>query len=69
MEDMVFKVSFDKVMRLILDEERAKIRKHYMATFGQATADGMDSYVPTESEVLKLFTPDGRGADSKSKGE
>lgn len=52
----MFKVSFNKVMELVLTEERAKIRKFYSSTLGQATADAMDNYTPTESEVLKMFT-------------
>lgn len=56
MEDQFFQISFSKVMELVLQEERQKIRNHFMKILGQATADQMDSYEPTESEVLKLFT-------------
>ena len=56
MEDKYFEISFSKVMELVLNEERQKIRNHFMKILGSATAEQMDSYVPTESEVLKLFT-------------
>ncbi len=56
MEDQFFQISFAKVMELVLQEERQKIRNHFLKVLGAATADQMDSYEVTESEVLKLFT-------------
>ena len=56
MEDQFFQISFSKVMELVLQEERQKIRNHFLKVLGAATADQMDSYEVTESEVLKLFT-------------
>lgn len=56
MEDQFFTISFSKVMELVLQEERQKIRSHFLKVLGAATADQMDSYECTESEVLKLFT-------------
>jgi len=50
------KISFTKVIDLVLNEERMKIRKFYYDTLGKATADIMDSYVCTESEIMKLLT-------------
>lgn len=56
MEEKYMQISFEKVMELILNEERAKIRKFYMDTLGKPTADMMDSYKPTDSETMKLFS-------------
>ena len=56
MEEQYFKISFAKVMELVLQEERQKIRNHFMNILGKATADQMDSYPVTESEILKIFT-------------
>ena len=56
MEENFFKISMTKVLDLLLSEERLKIRKYYLDTLGKATSDLMDSYVPTESETMKLFT-------------
>ena len=56
MEEQMLQISFAKVMELVLQEERQKIRNHFLKILGAATADQMDSYVPTDSEVLKLFT-------------
>jgi len=56
MEEEYMKISFTKVIDLVLNEERMKIRKFYYDTLGKATADIMDSYVCTESEIMKLLT-------------
>jgi hypothetical protein len=56
MDEKFFQISFEKVMKLVLQEERQKIRNFYMKALGEATASQMDSYEVTESEVLKLFT-------------
>jgi len=48
-------------MEMVLQEERMKIKKFYSDTLGKATADYMDTYVPTESEVLAMFTCPGIG--------
>lgn len=56
MEDQFFKISFAKVMELVLQEERQKIRNHFLNILGKSTADQMDSYEITESNILKLFT-------------
>jgi len=56
MEEDYFKISFAKVMELVIKEERDKIRNYYLETLGKPTADYMDQYVPTESEILKLFS-------------
>jgi len=58
MEEQYFKISFAKVMELVLQEERQKIRNHFMNILGKATSDQMDSYVVTDSEILKLFAPE-----------
>lgn len=55
MEDQYFQIPVKKVIELVLTEERAKIRKHYLDALGKPTADVMDSYIPTESDVLKMF--------------
>lgn len=55
MEDKVFELSFNKVLDLLLKEERANIRKFYLDTLGKPTADMMDTYEPTESEILKIL--------------
>jgi len=52
---MYVKVSFDKILELALQEERMKIKKHYLDVLGKPTADIMDTYVCTESEVMKLI--------------
>jgi len=54
-EGMYVKVSFDKILELALQEERMKIKKHYLDVLGKPTADIMDTYVCTESEVMKLI--------------
>jgi predicted protein tyrosine phosphatase len=56
MEEEYMKISFTKVIDLVLNEERVKIRKFYNDMLGKATADIMDSYVYTESEIIKLLT-------------
>lgn len=56
MEEPVYSIPVSKVMELVLMEERQKIRSHFQKILGDATASQMDSYVPSDSEVLKLFT-------------
>lgn len=56
MEDEYFKISFNKVLEMALNEERAKIRRFYKDKLGDPQADLMDVYPVTESEILKLFT-------------
>jgi len=56
MEEDYFRISFAKVMELVIKEERDKIRNYYLEALGKPTADCMDQYVPTESEILKLFS-------------
>ena len=55
MEENFFKISFDKVMEMILIEERQKIHKFILDTLGKATADIFETYKATPSETLKLF--------------
>lgn len=56
MEEQYFKISYAKVMELVLQEERERIRRFYSDVLGKPTADQMDNYVPQPSEILKLFT-------------
>lgn len=56
MDEVMFKVPLKKVLDLILSEERAKIKNFYASAVGQSAADMLNNYVPTESEVLKMFT-------------
>jgi len=56
MEDEYLKIPMTKVIDMILSEERAKIRRFYKDKLGDSTADLMDVYPVTESEILKLFT-------------
>ena len=56
MEDEYLKIPMTKVIDMILAEERAKIRRFYKDKVGDSTADLMDVYPVTESEILKLFT-------------
>ena len=56
MEDEYLKISLNKVIEMILSEERQKIRRFYKDKVGDSTADLMDVYPVTESEILKLFT-------------
>ena len=56
MEDITLHISLTKVIEMVLQEERMKIKKFYATQLGQPTADYMDQYVPTESEVLAMFT-------------
>jgi len=56
MEEITLHVSLTKVIEMVLQEERMKIKKFYATSLGQQTADYMDTYVPTESEVLAMFT-------------
>lgn len=55
MEEIEVKISLSKILELALVEERNKIRKFYLDTLGKPTADIMDTYVATESEILKLI--------------
>ena len=55
MEDEYLKISLNKVIEMILTEERQKIRRFYKDKLGDATADMMDGYLITESEILNLF--------------
>ena len=55
MEELMYTIPVSKVLELTLNEERQKIRRHFLDTLGKATADVMDSYVVTESETLKSF--------------
>jgi len=56
MEEPVYSIPVSKVMELVLMEERQKIRNYFQKILGEATAAQMDSYVPSESDVLQLFT-------------
>lgn len=55
MEELMYNIPASKVMDLVLNEERQKIRNFLLATYGKTTADCMDTYVPTESEIMRLF--------------
>lgn len=50
------KIPMSKVIEIVLNEERQKIRKFFLDKLGKPTADMMDAYIPTDSEVLKLFS-------------
>jgi hypothetical protein len=56
MEEEYFKISMSKVVEMIQAEELSKIRKFYLDKLGKATADILDSYIPTQSEVVKLLS-------------
>jgi len=56
MDEEYFKISISKVIEMVLSEERHKIRKFYMDTLGKATSDMMDTYVPSKSEILDMFS-------------
>lgn len=56
MEDITLHISLAKVIDMVLQEERMKIKHFYAKTLGQPTADYMDTYTHTDSEVLKMFT-------------
>lgn len=55
MDDVMYSIPAAKVTELVLNEERQKIRNFLLSTYGKTTADCMDTYVPTESEIMKLF--------------
>ncbi len=55
MEEEYMRIPVMKVIELALNEERQKIRRFYLDTLGKATADVMDTYKPTDSDILKLF--------------
>ena len=55
MEELMYNIPASKVMDLVLNEERQKIRNFLLATYGKTTSDCMDTYVPTESEIMRLF--------------
>jgi len=60
MEDEVYKepvysIPVSKVMEIVLNEERQKIRKYLYDVYGEVTAKCLDTYPITESEILKLF--------------
>jgi hypothetical protein len=41
---------------MVRKEELGNIRKFYLDKLGKATADQLDSYVQSESEIMKLLT-------------
>jgi len=51
----MYSIPVSKVLQLVLNEERQKIRKFLLDTYGKVTADCMDMYVPTTSGILELF--------------
>jgi hypothetical protein len=55
MEEEYMKISFSKVVEMVRREERESIRKFYLDKLGKATSDQLDSYIPAESEIMKLF--------------
>lgn len=55
MEDEYMKISFSKVVEMVRREEREAIRKFYLDKLGKATSDLLDSYIPTDSEIMKLL--------------
>lgn len=55
MEEPMYSISVSKVLELVLNEERQKIRKFLHDTYGKVTGDCMDTYVPTPSTILELF--------------
>ena len=55
MEEPMFSIPVSKVIELVLLDERSKIKKFLLDTYGKTTADTMDTYVPMESEIFKLF--------------
>jgi len=55
MEEPMFSIPVSKVIELVLIDERSKIKKFLLDTYGKTTADTMDTYVPMESEIFKLF--------------
>ena len=54
-QEPVYSIPVSKVIELILNEERQKIRKYLYDTYGEVTAKCLDTYPLTESEILKLF--------------
>lgn len=56
MDEEYMKISFSKVIEMVRKEERDNIRKFFLDKLGKATADQMDSYIPSESEIMKLLS-------------
>jgi len=55
MEEPMYSIPVSKVIELVLLEERQNIRKYFVKILGEATAAQLDTYVPVESELLKIF--------------
>ena len=55
MEEIVLKLSLSKVIELILNEQRADIKKFYTNTVGQSAGDILDTYVPSDSPILNTL--------------
>ena len=56
MDEEYMKISFSKVVEMVRKEEREAIRKFFLDILGKATSDQLDSYVPADSEIMKLLT-------------
>lgn len=54
-QEPVYSIPVSKVMELVLNDERMKIRKYLYDSFGEVTAKCLDTYPITDSEILKLF--------------
>ena len=55
MKEITLNLSLDKILELVLAEQRAGIKKHLIATVGQPGADLVDSYVPDPSGILSVL--------------
>jgi hypothetical protein len=55
MKDVTLNISVDKIIELVLAEQKADIKKHLLTTVGQPGADLVDSYVPNPSGILSVL--------------
>lgn len=61
MEEITLHLPLNKVIELVRQEDFKKIQKWLALNLNQATADMLDQYVHTDSEVLGMFTCPGIG--------
>lgn len=55
MKDITLNLSLDKIIALVLAEQKAGIKKHLVNTVGQQGADLVDGYVPDANGILSVL--------------
>jgi len=55
MKDINISLSLEKIIDLVLAEQKAGIKKHLVNTVGQPGADLVDQYVPDPNGILSVI--------------